>query len=121
MILPPEKLTAAQRKHLEQICQGSSELRSTYLLSQEFVTMLKERQAEALDSWLKRAKACHVTELTSFVNGIRRDYAAVRVACSLPWSNGATEGHVNRLKFLKRQMFGRAYLDLLRIKVLHAV
>ena len=83
--------------------------------------MLKDRQAEALDSWLNRAKACHVTELTSFVNGIRRDYAAVRAACSSEWSNGPTEGNVNRLKFLKRQMFGRAHLDLLRVKVLHAV
>jgi transposase len=83
--------------------------------------MLKERQAEALDSWLKRAKECHVTELGSFVNGIRRDYGAVRAAFSLPWSNGITEGHVNRLKFLKRQMFGRAHLELLRVKVLHAV
>jgi transposase len=121
MIVPPEKLTAKQQQQVESICQASSDLRTVYLLSQEFVTMLKERQAEALDSWLKRAKACHVTELTSFVNGIRRDYAAVRAACSLPWSNGPTEGHVNRLKFLKRQMFGRAHLHLLRIKVLHAV
>jgi transposase len=85
------------------------------------VTLLKQRQAEALDSWLKRAKESRVTELGSFVNGIRRDYAAVRAACSLPWSNGIVEGHVNRLKFLKRQMFGRAHLDLLRVKVLHAV
>ena len=83
--------------------------------------MLKEGQAKALDSWLKQAKACHVTELGSFVNGIRRDYAAVHAAFSLQWSNGITEGHVNRLKFLKRQMFGRAHLDLLRVKVLHAV
>ena len=121
MILPPEKLTAAQRKHLEQICQGSSELRSTYLLSQEFVIMLKNREAEALDGWLKRAKESRVSQLNSFVNGISRDYAAVRAAFSLSWSNGTTEGHVNRLKFLKRQMFGRAHLDLLRVKVLHAV
>ncbi len=121
MILPLEKLTAKQQQQIESICQANSELHIVYLLSQEFVIMLKERQGEALDSWLKRAKACHVIELTSFVNGIRRDYAAVRAACSLPWSNGATEGHVNRLKFFKRQMFGRAHLDLLRVKVLHAV
>ena len=68
-----------------------------------------------------RAKESRVAELSSKVLGIRRDYAAVRAACSLPWSNGTTEGHVNRLKFLKRQMFGRAHLDLLRVKVLHAV
>jgi transposase len=121
MIRPPEKLSERQRHQLEHICQGSSELRTVYLLSQEFVTMLKERQAEALDSWLNRAKACHVTELTSFVNGIRRDYAAVYAAFSRSESNGITEGHVNRLKFLKRQMFGRARLDLLRVKVLHAL
>jgi transposase len=97
------------------------ELHTVYLLSQEFVTLLKERQVAALDGWLKRAKESRVAELGSFVNGIRRDYAAVRAACSLPWSNGTTEGQVNRLKFLKRQMFGRAHLDLLRVKVLHAV
>ncbi len=121
MILPSEKLSERQQYQLEHICQASEELRTVYLLSQEFVALLKERQVEALDGWLKRAKETHVTELTSFVNGIRRDYAAVRAAFSLPWSNGITEGHVNRLKFLKRQMFGRAHLDLLRVKVLHAV
>jgi transposase len=120
MILPPSKLTKVQQQQVAQM-NLNEDLRAVYLLSQEFVTMLKEGQAEALDSWLKRAKACHVSELGSFVNGIRRDYAAVRAAFCLPWSNGTTEGHVNRLKFLKRQMFGRAHLDLLRVKVLHAV
>jgi transposase len=120
MILPPSKRTQTQQHQVEQM-NLNEELRAVYLLSQEFVTMLKDRQAEALDSWLKRAKECPVAELTSFVNGIRRDYAAVRAACSCEWSNGTTAGHVNRLKFLKRQMFGRAHLDLLRVKVLHAV
>ncbi len=120
MILPPSKRTPAQQQQVEHM-NLNEDLRAAYLLSQEFVTMLKDRQAEALDSWLNRAKASHVTELSSFVNGIRRDYAAVRAAFSSGWSNGITEGHVNRLKFLKRQMFGRAHLDLLRVKVLHAV
>ena len=120
MILPPSKLTGVQQQQVAQM-NLNEELRVVYLLSQEFVTTLKEGQAEALDSWLKQAKACQVTELGSFVNGIRRDYAAVRAAFCLPWSNGTTEGHVNRLKFLKRQMFGRAHLDMLRVKVLHAV
>jgi len=120
MILPPSKLTKVQQQQVEQM-NLNEELRAVYCLSQEFVTMLKARQVEALDGWLKQAKASHVTELGSFVNGIRRDYAAVRAAFSLPWSNGTTEGHVNRLKFLKRQMFGRAHLDLLRVKVLRAV
>ena len=120
MILSPAKLTKVQQQHVAQMTLNE-ELSAVYLLSQEFVTLLKAGQGEALDSWLKRAKACHVSELGSFVNGIRRDYAAVRAAICLPWSNGTTEGHVNRLKFLKRQMFGRAHLDLLRVKVLYAI
>jgi transposase len=120
MILPPSKLTSVQQQQVAQI-NLNEELHDVYRLSQEFVSMLTERQVEVLDSWLKRAKACHVPELGSFVNGIRRDYAAVCGAFSSEWSNGITEGHVNRLKFLKRQMFGRAHLDLLRVKVLHAV
>lgn len=121
MIVPPEKVTARQQHQIEQMCQASSDLETVYHLSQEFATLLKQRKAEVLDDWLRRTQACHVAELSSFVNGIRRDYAAVYAACSRPESNGVTEGHVNRLKFLKRQMFGRAHLDLLRIKVLHAV
>jgi transposase len=121
MILPSGKQTSVQQQQLEHICQGSSELRTVYLLSQEFVTLLKEQQAETLDGWLKRAKASQVSELASFVNGIQRDYAAIQAACSLPWSNGVVEGHINRLKFLKRQMFGRAHLNLLRVKVLRAM
>jgi transposase len=121
LILPPEKLTAKQKHQLEHLCQASSDLFIVYHLSQDFVALLKARQAEALSEWLKCAKACRVAELARFANGIYRDYAAVYAACSRPESNGSTEGHVNRLKFLKRQMFGRAHLDLLRIKVLHAV
>jgi transposase len=86
MILPPSKRTQAQQHQVEQMTLNE-DLRAVYLLSQEFVTMFKDRQVEALDSWLNRAKACQVTELTSFVNGIRRDYAAVRAACSSEWSN----------------------------------
>jgi transposase len=121
LILSPEKLTAKQKQQLEHICQASSDIFVVYHLSQDFVTLLKERQAQTLDYWLKCAKACRVAELARFANGIYRDYAAVYAACSRPESNGITEGHVNRLKFLKRQLFGRAHLDLLRIKVLHAV
>ena len=102
MILPPAKLTEVQQHQLTQI-NRNEELRTVYLLSQEFVTLLKERREEVLDSWQRRAKASQVRELSSFVNGLRRDDAAVRAACRLPWSNGPTEGHSNRLKFLKRQ------------------
>jgi hypothetical protein len=87
MLSAKGKRTAVQQHLIEQMCQGSSELSTVYLVSQEFVTLLKERQSEMLEGWLTRAKAIGVSELGSFVNGIRRDYAAVQAACSLPWSN----------------------------------
>lgn len=120
MILPREKLTERQQHQLGQMIQHE-ELHQAYHLAQEFINLLKERKAALLADWLKQVAECQVTELKSFANGIRRDYAAVQAACQLPWNNGPVEGHVNRLKFLKRQMFGRAHLDLLRVKVLYAV
>ena len=83
--------------------------------------MLVERREADLDSWLTQAQRSGLPEFKKMAHGIRQDYAAVKAAFSSEWSNGTTEGHVNRLKFLKRQMFGRAHLDLLRVKVLHAV
>jgi len=56
--------------------------------------------------------------MRSFAKSLHHDLAAVRAAFTLPWSNGQTEGHVNRLKFLKRQIYGRASVELLRIRVL---
>ncbi|GIH08883.1 hypothetical protein Rhe02_69500 [Rhizocola hellebori] len=63
-------------------------------------------------------EADDIAELHTFARGIRQDYAAVRNGLSLPHSSGACEGNVNRLKSLKRQMFGRANFDLLRKRVL---
>ena len=117
---PIEKLTERNLHHLEQLCQHE-DLKLAYALAQEFMQRLRERQAEQLPDWLKRAKASQIPELKSFAIGISRDYAAMSAAFSLAWSNGVVEGNINLLKYLKRQMFGRAHLDLLRIKVLHAV
>ena len=115
------KLDAKQTQHVAQIHAAHPDLEKAYQLSQAFILMLSEHRDKDLDEWLRQAEQSRIAELKSFVQGIRREYAAVRAAFSSRWSNGITEGHVNRLKFLKRQMFGRAHLDLLRVKVLHAV
>lgn len=81
--------------------------------------MVRERHAENLDRWLTRAATSGYPELQRFSNGIRRDYAAVRAALCLPWSQGPVEGQITRLKSVKRQMYGRGKLDLLRVR-LHA-
>ena len=69
---------------------------------------------------MKEALASGVTELRRFANGIRLDQAAVEAALTLPYSNGQVEGQVNRLKLIKRSMYGRANFDLLKARVLHA-
>jgi transposase len=119
-VLPPEKLTAHQQRQLEQMCQGSRELSTAYELSQDFLDMLRERRAHELKDWIRTAKSSHITELKSFAKSVQQDYAAIYAACSLPWSQGQVEGQINRLKCLKRQMYGRAQFDLLRLRVLHA-
>ncbi|MFI6369161.1 transposase [Nocardia sp. NPDC050630] len=63
-------------------------------------------------------KASGIKQLTSFADGLLKDYDAVRNGLTLEWSSGAVEGNVNRVKMLKRQMFGRANFDLLRRRVL---
>ena len=80
--------------------------------------MLRQRLAQRLDAWLERAANSTLPAFHGFVAGLRRDYSAVKAGLSLPWSQGQTEGQVNRLKFLKRQSFGRANFDLLRLRVL---
>ena len=80
--------------------------------------MIKERRVEALDAWLKDAVASQIAELKGFAKSLRQDYAAVEAALSSEWSNGQVEGQVNRLKLVKRSMYGRASFDLLRARVL---
>jgi Transposase len=77
------------------------------------------RHVEVLHRWLQEAQASGIAELRSFAAGIYRDYDAVRAALWTEYSNGQTEGQVNRLKLLKRQAYGRAQFDLLRLRLLH--
>jgi transposase len=76
--------------------------------------MIRERDAQAWPEWLRSAKA---TALARFAASLCNDEAAVLAAMSLPWSNGQVEGQVHRLKLIKRQMYGRAKFDLLRLRV----
>ena len=86
--------------------------------AQRFAQLVRDRLPDSFDEWLQHSLQSTLSEIRSFARGIQRDYAAVKAALTLPWSNGMLEGHVNRLKFVKRQMFGRAKFDLLRLRVL---
>jgi transposase len=85
-----------------------------------FAKMMTKRTGEQeLAGWLDRVDADDQPELHTFAAGIRQDLAAVTAGLTLPYSSGSTEGNVNRLKAIKRQMYGRASLDLLRKRVIH--
>lgn len=90
-------------------------------LAHQFLLMVRKRQDDQWKDWLERCSDFPAKELRNFARGLKRDEAAIKAALSQPWSNGQTEGHVNRLKFYKRQMHGRAKFDLLRVRVLSAV
>jgi len=107
-----------QEKYLTQLCEADQEIRETYELITDFTTMLRERQGERLDGWLQKVETQGIGELKNFALGVKRDYDAVKAGLTLEWSNGQTEGQVNRLKLLKRQMYGRGRFDLLRKRVL---
>lgn len=106
-------------RYINQLLTDSPEIREAVELVREFFHLMKNRQADELQNWLARAEKSKISELISFVNGIKLDLKAVEAAFSSEWSNGQTEGQVNRLKFIKRQMYGRAKFDLLKARVVH--
>ena len=83
----------------------------------DFHSMIRTKNVTELETWLERALAGLVA---SFASGVRKDEAAVRAAITSPWSNGQTEGQITRLKLIKRQMYGRAKLDLLQARMIGA-
>ncbi len=84
-----------------------------------FVQMARQLQGESLDGWLEEVEEHGIAELRSFAQGLRKEYRAVKAGLTLPWSNGPTEAQIQRLKLLKRQMYGQASFPLLRQRVLH--
>ncbi len=116
----PGTLEEHEQTQVETVRHVHAEVDLTVTLAQEFAAMVRERTGSKLDGWLERASASGVPALRNFAASLRQDYAAVQAAVSLPWSNGPTEGNINRLKMLKRQMYGRAKVDLLKQRVLAA-
>jgi transposase len=109
----PAQRRAAETQQLAQLCAQSPEVAEAIALAQDFLSLVRQRQPEALDPWRHRATASSLEALRRFATGLAEDYAAVKAGVTLHWSSGPVEGHINRLKMLKRPMFGRARLDLL--------
>jgi transposase len=112
-------LAEEERMALGQVCQIHPQVKRLNALFQQFAQMLRDRRGEELDQWLHTAFHAGIPELRAFVRKLRQDQQAVQAGLVLKWNNGMVEGHVNRLKVLKRSMYGRANFDLLRLRVLH--
>jgi len=115
----PDDLKEEERESLQRLLQASPKVEIAYHLVESFLQMVRERTGEQLDDWLKAVDASHLEAFESFVTGIQHDKDAVRAGLTMPWSNGPLEGHVNRLKLIKRSMYGRAKFDLLRLRGFH--
>jgi transposase len=120
VLRPPERATMQDHHQLAQLIQQAPELAEAVVLAQDFAALVRQRQPTQLEPWLVRAAQSPLPPFRRFARGLRADYAAVQAAVTLPWSQGPIEGQINRLKLLKRQMYGRARLDLLARRFLLA-
>ena len=120
ILTPPGDLADGDRAALAQITARCAELKATGDLVREFADILCRHRGERLEALASRAEASPVSELRGFSKGLRRDRAAVTAGLTVSYSSDPVEGHVNRIKMIKRQMYGRAKPDLLRKRVLLA-
>lgn len=111
-----EKLAEQDQRFVDALLRCNVVIATATESACDFVRIVRERDHEKFDAWIKKAKQ---SKLGGFVTCIEQDRKIIDAALRLPWSNGPVEGHVNRLKTIKRQMYGRANFDLLRRRVLH--
>ena len=112
------ELDDAERVLLTDLCRRSSELASSRRLAQRFMVLVRERRGAQLEEWIADVQSTGPPELRGFSRNLHRDWLAVHAGFTVHWSSGPVEGNINRLKLIKRQMFGRAKFDLLRKRVL---
>ena len=115
----PESLNEQEQQKLTFIRQVEA-LNTTYRLVQRFFRMVQKRHAELLDSWLEECHSSGIPDLQIFAEGLKREYAALRAALTFPYTNGPVEGQINKLKYIKRSMYGREKFPLLRQRFLQA-
>jgi len=96
--------TEAEAQQLTQLHAQDTEVAEAIDLAQDFAQLVRQRQPAPLDPWLVRATTSTLEALRRFAHGLHDAYAAVKAGVTLPWSTGPVEGHINRLKMLKRQM-----------------
>ena len=108
LLQPIEERASKTQEFLTLLAQADREVAQVQLLVEEFLILTRKLQGTELEPWLERVKATGAREILQFAHGLERDKAAVVAGLTLPYSTGPVEGHINRLKLLKRQSYGRA-------------
>lgn len=116
----PDTLPENERLKLNSVLASCPELEALTGHVRAFGKILTQLQGDQLPHWIKAVRADDLPSLHAFANGLERDLAAVTAGLTLPWSSGVVEGHANRIKMIKRQMYGRSGFGLLRKRVLLA-
>jgi transposase len=116
---PADRDDEAQQA-LASLCAGAPAIRETAEVIEGYASLIREGRPLELPDWLDRARDSEESEIAAFAGRLGRDESAVHCGIALDWSDGPVEGHMNRLKAVKRAMFGRARFDLLHARVLAA-
>jgi transposase len=120
LVCPAAKRSQDAQRYIDQLCQADAGVARVNRLIQAFLAMVRERRGHDLEAWIMEATASGSDALARFARGLREDLAAVTAGLTLDWSNGPVEGQITRLKWLKRQGYGRAGFPLLRQRVMQA-
>ncbi|MFD3549797.1 ISL3 family transposase [Streptomyces sp. NPDC058655] len=115
---PQESLNASDVAQLDAVRSACPEIALACDLAREFTDMLRQRRGHLLRDWIQKAELGGPDAIGIFADSIRQDLHAVTAGLTLPYSSGIVEGHVNRIKTIKRQMYGRASFALLRARIL---
>jgi transposase len=120
LVREEEELDEKEREMRNKILELCPEAEKARQLVSEFQQMIQKRTVGDFAKWIEKARSSEIVEFVGFANGLEQDRAAVEAALRYEWSNGQLEGQVNRIKAIKRAMYGRANFDLLRRKILRA-
>jgi transposase len=117
LLLPSSELDA-QQQHLRAQLRQLPQIQQAFTLAHQFLALVRQRMPSVLAPWIETCRSSGIAELKAFAEGLLHDLPIIQAALELPYSNGVTEGHVNRLKMIKRMMYGRASFAVLRRRVL---
>lgn len=115
---PLEKVKKISQEQLNKVLLEYPLVDKIYQVVLEFRNLFKSKESSNLDTWIEKVNQLNIREINSFVNGINRDIDAVKNSITYPYSNGLAEGSVNKIKVIKRIMYGRCKFATLRLKVL---